>query len=244
MQSHLRAVHLATVHERGIVDDHQTVHRDAAANGIEHGEVIGLGHQPILVGDVQMVVLGPGDVGQLVHDRHVHRTGADDLVERDRTAATAVLVFLDVRAQGPQQLPAVGERQAANFAGKIVIDVTNPLKDGPNGPELAIGFSDSGGETVQRLLPAAKVVKAWNHVPAALMVSPHLLGETADMFICGNDAAAKQKVTIILKAFGCPVIDLGGIEQARLTEALTGLWIRYMVISGNWQHAFKLIRKD
>ena len=209
-------------------------------------------------------VLGTGQVGQLLgsslvglgyevmigsRDPHsqkaidwvAHAAGGSSAGTLAEAASFGQIVVLATNWSGTAN--AIELAGLANFAGKIVIDVTNPLKDGPNGPELALGFNDSAGETVQRLLPAAKVVKAWNHVPAALMVSPHLLGETADMFICGNDAAAKQKVTMIMKAFGCPVIDLGGIEQARLTEALAGLWCRYMVISGDWQHAFKLIRK-
>ena len=203
------------------------------------GQVLGAS----LVGLGYEVMIGSRDPNsQKVKDWVAHAAGGSSGGTFAEAAAFGQIIILATQWAGTAN--AIELAGAANFAGKIVIDVTNPLKDGPNGPELAIGFSDSGGETVQRLLPDAKVVKAWNHVPAALMVSPHLLGETADMFICGNDAAAKQKVTIILKAFGCPVIDLGGIEQARLTEALTGLWIRYMVISGNWQHAFKLIRKD
>lgn len=130
----------------------------------------------------------------------------------------------------------------SNTAGKIVIDITNPLQFGPEGPSLALGFSDSGGEQIQRWLPAAKVVKALNHVPAPVMIQADLLGETADLFICGNDQAAKETVTELMGQFGWPVIDLGGIEQARLTEALTGLWIRYYVLTQSWQHAFKLVR--
>ncbi len=214
---------------------------------------------------MKISVLGTGQVGQLLgaslvglgyevmmgsrdpHSSKVaewvdHAAGGATAGTLSEAAAFGQIIVLATNWEGTA--PAIEQAGPANFAGKIVIDVTNPLKGGPNGPELAIGFNDSAGETIQRLLPTAKVVKAWNHVPAALMVSPRLLGDTADMFICGNDADAKQKVTVIMRAFGCPVIDLGGIEQARLTEALAALWIRYMVISSNWQHAFKLIRKD
>jgi predicted dinucleotide-binding enzyme len=196
-----------------------------------------------LVGLGYEVMMGSRDpYSQKVIDWVAHAAGGSSAGTLAETAAFGQIIVLATQWAGTAN--ALELAGIANFAGKIVIDVTNPLKDGPNGPELAIGFNDSAGETVQRRLPEAKVVKAWNHVPAPLMVSPHLLGETADMFICGNDKAAKQKVSVIMRAFGCPVIDLGGIEQARLTEALTGLWIRYMTISGNWQHAFKLIRKD
>lgn len=201
------------------------------------GQVLGSS----LVGLGYDVMMGSRDPkSQKVIDWVAHAAGNSSAGTFAEAAAYGQIIILATQWSGTAN--AIKLAGAANFAGKIVIDVTNPLKDGPNGPELAIGFSDSGGETIQRLLPEAKVVKAWNHVPAPLMVSPRLLGDTADMFICGNDAAAKQKVSLIMKAFGCPVTDLGGIEQARLTEALTGLWIRYMTLSGDWQHAFKLIR--
>ncbi len=131
---------------------------------------------------------------------------------------------------------------AENLAGKVVIDTTNPLKFGENGPDLTIGFTDSAGESVQRWLPQARVVKAFNIVPAAMMIKADLLGETPDMFICGNDAEAKQTVTSLLKDFGWPTIDMGNIEEARLIEPLGMLWIKHFFRTKNGQHAFKLVR--
>ena len=92
---------------------------------------------------------------------------------------------------------------AENFAGKVVIDAINPLVFEPgNGPALAIGHTDSAGEQVQRWLPSAHVVKAFNIVGNEHMFKPDFPGGPPDMFICGNDAAAKQTVTGILKDFG------------------------------------------
>lgn len=130
-----------------------------------------------------------------------------------------------------------------NFAGKIVIDATNPLKMGAKGPELAIGFDTSGGEKVQEWLPEAKVVKAFNIITARLMIDAKQLGDEPDMFIAGNDAEAKKAVSGILDDFGWGVIDLGGIEESRLLEPLGMIWIRHMFNTQNWQHAFKLVRK-
>jgi len=131
-----------------------------------------------------------------------------------------------------------------NFGGKVVIDATNPLLfDQPGGPRLALGHTDSGGEQVQRWLPAARVVKAFNTVGHAHMVHPDFPGGPPDMFICGNDEEAKKTVTGILKDFGWPAIDVGGIEGARLLEPLCILWVGYGVRTGTWDHAFKLLRK-
>ncbi len=133
---------------------------------------------------------------------------------------------------------------AANCADKVVMDATNPLVFTPGAPpSLALGHTDSGGEQVQRWLPAARVVKVYNTVGHAHMVNPSFPGGPPDMFICGNDAAAKKTVTDICRAFGWPTIDVGGIEGARLLEPLCILWVCYALATGGWNHAFKLLRK-
>lgn len=126
-----------------------------------------------------------------------------------------------------------------NLAGKVVIDVTNPLGEAG----LAIGFDDSAGETVQRLLPGARVVKAWNILNFNDMVDPHYPEGTPTMLIAGDDEAAKSVVTGILESFGwSDVVDLGGIEGARLTEAMAMTWITVGRRLGTWRHAFSLLR--
>ncbi len=130
------------------------------------------------------------------------------------------------------------------LAGKVVIDAVNPLAFRPGAPpELAIGHTDSAGEQVQRWLPEARVVKAFNIVGHAHMVHPRFPGGPPDMFICGNDAEAKRVVTGILASFGWPAIDIGGIEGARLLEPLCLLWVGYAMRTGSGNHAFKLLRR-
>jgi 8-hydroxy-5-deazaflavin:NADPH oxidoreductase len=131
-----------------------------------------------------------------------------------------------------------------NFKGKVVIDATNPLvfADGKP-PQLALGWNDSGGEQVQRWLPGARVVKAFNMVGNAHFVHPDFPGGPPDMFIAGNDDSAKKTVAGFLEQFGWPVIDIGGIEGARLLEPLCILWVSYALRTGTWSHAFKLLRK-
>lgn len=134
--------------------------------------------------------------------------------------------------------------QPANLAGKILIDATNPLDfDRGVPPTLAVGHTDSAGEQVQRWLPTARVVKAFNIVGNAHMVHPQFPDGPPDMFICGDDAEAKKTVTGILAAFGWPAIDLGGIEQSRYLEPLAMVWIMYGFRTNGWNHAFRLLRK-
>jgi predicted dinucleotide-binding enzyme len=132
-----------------------------------------------------------------------------------------------------------------HFDGKIVIDVTNPLKfEEGRMPQLSIGFQTSAGEEVQRWLPNAKVVKAFNIVGHAHMIDPHFAGGPPTMFIAGNDEHAKGTVAEIVESFGWSgeAIDIGGIEEARFLEPLAMLWVHFGVKYATWNHAFKLLR--
>lgn len=133
---------------------------------------------------------------------------------------------------------------ARALAGKVVVDTTNPL-DFSHGmpPRLALGHTDSAGEQVQRWLPDAKVVKAFNIVGNAHMVDPQFPGGPPDMWICGNDAEAKVTVSEICRQFGWPVLDIGGIEGSRVLEPLCILWVTYGMKTNGWNHAFKMLRK-
>ena len=132
----------------------------------------------------------------------------------------------------------------SSFAGKVVIDATNPLVFAPNAPPgLALGHTDSGGEQVQRWLPEARVIKAFNTIGHTHMFKPSFPGGPPDMFVCGNDGDAKQTVSDICAAFGLGVIDIGGIEGARLLEPMCIVWVTHGLRTGTWDHAFKLLRK-
>jgi predicted dinucleotide-binding enzyme len=131
---------------------------------------------------------------------------------------------------------------AENLAGKVVIDPSNPLDFSGGAPTLAVGYTDSAGERVQRLLPRSHVVKAFNVITAAHMVHPRLPDGTPDMFIAGDDADAKAQVAALIKAFGWRApIDMGGIAASRLLEPLAMLWISYAVRNNHWTHAFSLL---
>ncbi|HEV7571336.1 MAG TPA: NAD(P)-binding domain-containing protein [Thermoanaerobaculia bacterium] len=131
----------------------------------------------------------------------------------------------------------------SNFDHKVVIDATNPLDQSGGVPRLAIGFTDSLGEQIQRSIPNARVVKAFNTVGNPLFFKPDLPGGPPDMFIGGNDADAKKLVSQVCEAFGWGVIDLGGIEASRYLEPMCMTWVLHGVISGTWLHAFKMLHK-
>jgi 8-hydroxy-5-deazaflavin:NADPH oxidoreductase len=134
---------------------------------------------------------------------------------------------------------------AKNLAGKVVMDVTNPLAPGGENqpPKLALGYPESGGAKVQNWLPESKVVKAFNIVTAYYMANPRLKEGTPDMFIAGNDSSAKKTIIDIAQKWGWEVHDIGGIEQSYILESLALLWIRYGFLNNHWKHAFKLLKE-
>ena len=98
-------------------------------------------------------------------------------------------------------------------------------------------------EQLQKAVPEAKFVKAFNSVGNALMYKPDLQGQKPTMFICGNDAGAKQKVAEILERFGWESEDMGTVEAARAIEPLCILWCITGFLKNDWMHAFKLLKK-
>ncbi|MBA4853175.1 NADPH-dependent F420 reductase [Emticicia sp. BO119] len=133
-----------------------------------------------------------------------------------------------------------------NFDGKTIIDISNPL-DFSQGmpPILAPQYSNSNslGEEVQKLLPNAYVVKTLNIVNCEVMVEATKSGGVPTMFVCGNNADAKEAVQGILNQFGwTDIMDLGDISTARGTEMMLPIWLRIYLSTQNGYFGFKVIR--
>ncbi|MBK7862123.1 MAG: NAD(P)-binding domain-containing protein [Archangiaceae bacterium] len=142
-------------------------------------------------------------------------------------AAFGELLFNCTNGAGAlDALKAAGE---ANLAGKVLIDISNPL-DFSNGfpPSMLTPSTDSLAEQVQRAFPRCLVVKSLNTVTAKLMVEPQSLSSgNHDMFMAGNDAGAKAKVKELLQSFGWKhIVDVGDITGARGLEMYLPLWVR------------------
>ena len=130
-----------------------------------------------------------------------------------------------------------------NLEGKVLIDATNPLDVSSMPPGFLVSGQDSAGEQVQRWVPGANVVKAFNTISNQHMVKPSFPGGPPDLFICGNDDGAKASVAGLGKELGWSVVDMGGIQSARYLESLAMLWILYYFKTRNENHAFKLLKK-
>jgi len=188
--------------------------------------------------DVTIGSREPGKLADFVRD-HGERLAAADFEQTARSGELLVLATLFAGTESAIRLAG-----PAHFAGKVVIDATNPLRFEPGKlPSLAVSGEDSAGECVQRWLPDAKVVKAFNTVGNALFVDPHLPGGPPTMFLAGDDDGAKNKVAQIAESFGWDVLDAGPLRAARYLEAMAMLWIEYGIRTNTWQHAYKFLRE-
>ena len=155
-------------------------------------------------------------------------------------AKWADVVVIGVKGTGAE---ATIDLIGPHIAGKTVIDATNPIADAPpqNGViQYFTAQNESLMERLQKKVPNAHFVKAFNSVGNALMVNPRLTA-TPTMFICGNDAGAKQETTDILTKFGWETLDCGGVESARPIESLCVLWCIPGFARNDWMHAFKMV---
>lgn len=199
---------------------------------------------------MKIAVLGTGMVGQTLATKfaslgHEVRMGARDAGNAKAKAWVQSAgpkashgKFADAAAfgemvfnctSGAGSIEALDAAGAKNLAGKVLVDVANPL-DFSRGmpPSLFTRPNESLGELIQATFPEARVVKALNTVNASVMVDPKRVPGDSDVFVCGNDADAKAEVTRILKEWlDWPVVvDLGDITGARGAEAYLLLWLR------------------
>ncbi len=182
-------------------------------------------------------VLGTGMVGRTLTTKLVEV--GNEVKMGSREAGEEKVVFADAAAfgelivnatAGTASLDALRLAGAENLAGKVLLDVANPL-DFSAGmpPTLSVCNTDSLGESIQREFPDARVVKSLNTVNADVMVDPDIVPRPHNLFVCGNDDGAKAQVVELLQSLGWAaeeILDLGDISAARGTEMFLALWLR------------------
>jgi predicted dinucleotide-binding enzyme len=137
---------------------------------------------------------------------------------------------------GAASLDALESTGAENLAGKVILDVSNPL-DFSKGfpPSLTVCNTDSVAEQIQRAFPDARVVKGLNTMNSDVMVDPSIVPGSHNVFIAGNDDGAKAEVKALLEGFGWPsddIFDLGDITGARGLEMYVTFWLRLFGAAG------------
>jgi predicted dinucleotide-binding enzyme len=198
-------------------------------------------------------VMGTGMVGRTVAGKLVElghevrigsRTAGDDTVAfADAAAFGEVVVNATSGAHSVEALRLAG---AENLAGKLLIDIANPL-DFSQGmpPVLAFCNDDSLAERIQAEFPDVRVVKTLNTVNADVMVDPAIVGEDTDMFVAGNDEDAKAQVTELLRDFGWNrILDLGDVTAARGMEMYLPLWLRLWGATGTGHLNVKVVAEQ
>jgi 8-hydroxy-5-deazaflavin:NADPH oxidoreductase len=168
--------------------------------------------------------------------------GASEGTFSDAAAFGEVIVNATAGTASLAALEAAGKD---NLAGKVLIDIANPLDSSAGMPPiLAVCNDDSLGERIQRAHPEARVVKTLNTVNAGVMVEPSIVPGSHTVFVCGNDGDAKRQVMTLLESFGWPgadIMDLGDISTARGVEMYLPLWLRLWNATGTGRLNVKVV---
>lgn len=188
------------------------------------------------------VMLGSRDAGKLVEWNDAAGSKAHVGSFEDAAMFGDILVLAVSGKAAADVIDAAGPQ---HFAGKTVIDPTNPIADAPPQDGVLKYFTttdESLIEILQARFPAAHFVKAFNSVGNAFMVNPAFKEGKPTMFICGNNDNAKSEVRDILDKFGWETEDLGKATAGRAIEPLCVLWCIPGFLRNQWNHAFKLLK--
>jgi 8-hydroxy-5-deazaflavin:NADPH oxidoreductase len=127
------------------------------------------------------------------------------------------------------------------LAGKVVVDISNPLNETFDGLATAPGTS-AAAEVAGVAASGARVVKAFNTTFSGTLVEGQVAGQPLDVLIAGDDEGAKETVAQLVRDGGLRAIDVGPLERAQQLEGLGFLGITLQQPLGlNFQSAWKLI---
>jgi predicted dinucleotide-binding enzyme len=187
-------------------------------------------------------IIGDGNVGSAIArgltraGYEVRAVGKDKVAIRE-TATWAEIVVLAVPFAAIDDVV----KEVGNVVeGKVLVDVTNAIDAKMS---LALGFTTSGAEELQKKVPRVRVVKAFNTQFAQHMDSGRIGDERLTLFVVGDDGAAKKDVTALGTAIGFDAVDAGPLANARLLEPLGYLNIQLGYVLGmGTQIGLKLVR--
>lgn len=132
-------------------------------------------------------------------------------------------------------------RSLGDLKGKVLIDLTNPIKPTFDG---VLREPDSAGEAVARAAQNGRVVKAFNTIGIAVMENPRFGDLDATLLIAGDDADAKVQVSDLARSIGFDPVDSGGIGMSHYLECLAWLWINQAVKQGGGHgFVFQLVKR-
>ena len=174
----------------------------------------------------------PKDAGTLAA-----ATGSTAALSNAAAAATADVIVLAVPFSS---IPEIAAEIATAVGGKPVVDATNRMSFGADGPE--IDTTSSNAEELAALLPDASVIKAFNTVLASHQSEPTAEGVQLDGYVAGDDESTKATVLQLVESMGLAPVDVGPLARARQLEGLAFLNITLNAANdGSWQSGWKLV---
>jgi len=208
---------------------------------------------------MRIAIIGAGNVGSALGRAWL--AGREDVIfgvpnpadpkyrslpeERLHTAPEAARNAEVVVLATPWPATEAAVKSLGDLSGKIVLDCTNPLGMGPNGLELVLGHTISGGEQVASWAPAASVFKTLNQIGADSMDKAALFPVRPVMFVAGDDESKKPVVMSLVAKLGFEPVDAGPLRIARLLEPYGMLWIDQALNRGRGQSfAFALTNRS
>ncbi len=187
-------------------------------------------------GTVQILGLTPADA-----DRLAAELAAPDAVSTGEVGADpagAVVILAVPYAAAVPLVTEYGER----LDGKVIVDITNPVNMATFAGLLTAPGTSAAEEIAQAAAKGAKVVKAFNTTFAGPLQVGQVSGQPLDVFIAGDDAAARAAVAKLVRAGGMRPIDVGDLSRARALEWLGLLHITLQFSRGtNFASAIKII---
>ena len=186
---------------------------------------------------MKIAILGSGAVGRRLAALFTAAGYPVALGGREEARAAcdgADLVLLALPYGAVQE---VVQQLGDRLTGKIVIDVTNPVQ--ADWSPLVLGAETSAAETIARLLPEARIVKAFNTIFADIMTPAGLdrQGTPVTCFIASDDPAAAAEVAKLAGDIGMAPLLVGPLKMARHLEALAHLNIQIAVGQGGGTNA-------
>lgn len=169
----------------------------------------------------KITIIGKGNVGQALaeglrtagHEIRFASTDPKEPVDAAVKWGDVVILAVPWTAHG-----SIAKAAGKLLEGKTIVDVSNILT--PSFDDLAIGFTTSGAEELQKLMPRSRVVKAFNTVFAETMKTGHMHGEQLTVFVAGDDQGSKDTVSRLAEDIGFDSVDAGPLKSARYLEPL------------------------
>jgi len=178
-------------------------------------------------------IIGLGNMASAMGNRALAGGNAVEIIGRDPAKANELAAALSGATVGPAGAAPVGDivilavpyasaaavitEYGDALQGKVIVDITNPFT--PDAKGLLTPDGSSAAEEIAKAAPAgAHVVKAFNTLFSNVLAAGSAEGHPVDVFIAGDDAQAKTRVSAFIESLGLHPMDAGPLPMARALE--------------------------